>query len=42
MNFIDENTLTLTVPAIGSGPSDVVLQNSDGTSYSLESGLTVP
>jgi hypothetical protein len=40
-NFVDENTLTLTVPTLGSGPADIVLRNSDGTSYRLESALTV-
>jgi IPT/TIG domain len=39
--YTDENTLTLTVPAAPSGPADIVLQNGDGTAYTLESGLTV-
>jgi hypothetical protein len=41
VNFTDENTLTLTVPATAAGPADVILQNSDGTTYTLESALTV-
>lgn len=42
VSFIDEDTLTFTVPAIASGPTNIVLQNSDGTSYTLQNGLIVP
>lgn len=42
LNFVDENTLTLTVPSLSSGPADVVVKNSDGTTYTLESGFIVP
>jgi hypothetical protein len=39
--FIDEDTLTFVVPDIGSGPSNIVLNNSDGTTYKLQNTLTV-
>jgi hypothetical protein len=39
--FTDENTLTLTVPSAATGPADIVLKNSDGTTYTLESGITI-
>jgi hypothetical protein len=42
VSSIDENTLTFTVPAIPSGPVNIALQNSDGTTYTLQNGLTVP
>jgi hypothetical protein len=39
----DENTLTLTIPSgLSPGPQDIVITNSNGTSYTLESGVTVP
>jgi IPT/TIG domain len=41
VNFIDQNTLTLTVPSVSSGPSDVVLSSGSGITYTLENGLTI-
>lgn len=41
VSVIDQNTLTLTVPAISPGQSTIVLTNGDGTTYSLASVLTV-
>lgn len=41
VSFIDENTLTITVPQAGPGPVVVTLSNSDGVSYTLQSGLSV-
>jgi hypothetical protein len=38
----DENTLQLTVPALSSGPQDLVLTRSDGTTYTLENGIVLP
>ena len=38
----DENTLQLTVPALSSGPQDLVLIRSDGTTYTLENGIVLP
>lgn len=42
LTVVDENTATLTVPSAASGPEDIVLTRGDGTSYTLESGLTLP
>jgi IPT/TIG domain len=42
VSVTDENTLTLTVPAVASGPEDIVLVRSDGATYTYESGLTIP
>ncbi|HEY6305327.1 MAG TPA: IPT/TIG domain-containing protein [Candidatus Angelobacter sp.] len=42
VSFVDENTLMLTVPTVASGVANIVLQNNDGTSYTLENGLIVP
>ena len=42
VSLVDENTLTLTVPAIPSGLQDLTLRNSDGSTYSLWSILTIP
>jgi IPT/TIG domain-containing protein len=42
VSFTDENTLTLIVPNVPSGPADVVLVNNDGDSYRLENALTIP
>ena len=43
VGFDDENTLAITVPSnLPSGPADIVLKNSDGTSYTLENALTIP
>lgn len=41
VNFVDQNTLTLTLPALPAGPQDIVLTNLDGSSYTLENGVTV-
>lgn len=41
VSFVDQNTLTLTVPSVAPGPSDVVLSNSNGTTYTLENGLMI-
>jgi len=37
----DENTLTLTVPSLGSGPASIVLKNSDGADYTAVGLLTI-
>lgn len=39
--WTDENTLTFLVPAAATGPQDVELQNPDGTSYTLSSGIVI-
>ena len=39
--FVDEDTLIFTVPNVGQGPQNIALGNSDGTTYTLENGLTV-
>jgi hypothetical protein len=41
VTFVDENTLTVTVPSLPSGPATIGLTNSDGTSYSEPALLTV-
>jgi len=41
ITVIDPNTLTLTVPVLSAGPHDVILTNPEGSSYTLENGLTV-
>jgi hypothetical protein len=41
VDFTDQNTLTLTIPALSSGPQDFVLTNVDGSSYTLENEITV-
>lgn len=38
----DENTLSLTVPPLPTGPQDLTITNPDGTSYTLGSAITVP
>jgi hypothetical protein len=40
VSFIDENTLTLVIPSVPSGPSDIVLSNTVAT-YILERALSV-
>jgi hypothetical protein len=42
--FLDESTLTLTIPAAKSGPQDIVLTRTGahGESYSLENGVALP
>jgi hypothetical protein len=42
VSVTDENTLTLGVPAAASGPEDILLRRGDGTSYTLENGITLP
>jgi hypothetical protein len=42
VSITDENTLTLTVPAVASGPEDIVLVRGDGATYTYESGLRIP
>jgi hypothetical protein len=41
VSVTDENTLTLTVPNINSGPATITLTNSGGISYSATGLLTV-
>lgn len=41
ITFVDQNTLTLTVPSVSPRPSDVVLSTGNGITYTLENGLTV-
>jgi IPT/TIG domain-containing protein len=42
VTFVDENTLTLTVPALTSGPTDLLLTKSGGLSYRLENAVNIP
>ena len=42
VSFIDENTVTITLPALSSGSKDLTLTNSDGTSYTLQNAIAVP
>jgi sugar lactone lactonase YvrE len=37
----DQNTLTLTIPVVASGPQDIVLSIAGGETYTLENGITV-
>jgi hypothetical protein len=39
--FTDANTVTLTIPAAAEGAEDIILNNPDGTTYTLENALTV-
>ena len=39
VRITDENTLTLTMPALPAGPQDIVLTASDGFAYTLENGI---
>jgi hypothetical protein len=41
VNFTDENTLTITIPNVPPGPTDIVLTNSDGTAYTLGNGVQI-
>lgn len=41
ISFTDENTITLTLPGVPSGPANIVLTNSDGTTYTLQSAITI-
>jgi len=40
--FVDENTLTFTIPNIAPGPANVATSNVDGTAYTLQNALMVP
>jgi hypothetical protein len=42
ISVIDQNTFTLTMPQVASGPEDIVLTRSAGETYTLENGLTAP
>jgi hypothetical protein len=42
VTFIDENTLTLSLPTLNSSIDDLTLTNPDGTTYTLYSAITVP
>lgn len=42
INVLDENTLQLTMSVLPSGPQDIVMTNTDGSSYTLENGVNVP
>jgi hypothetical protein len=42
VNLTDENTLTITVPALSSGVKDLTLTNADGSTYILQNAITVP
>jgi hypothetical protein len=42
VNLTDENTLTITVPALSSGSKDLALTNPDGSTYVLQSAISVP
>jgi hypothetical protein len=39
-NFVDINTLTVTIPALAPGPQQIIVTNSNGDSYSLEAAFT--
>jgi len=39
VTYTDENTLTITIPAVSSGPQDVILTRGDGTTYTLENAI---
>jgi hypothetical protein len=41
VSFVDQDTITLTIPSVNSGPADIVLKDSDGTTYTLENALTI-
>lgn len=38
--FVADTTLTFTMPALSSGPADIVLTNADGSTYTLQSAVT--
>jgi hypothetical protein len=42
VNLTDENTITITIPALSSGVKDLTLTNADGSTYVLQSAITVP
>ena len=39
VTFTDENTLTLTLPTLSSGPHDLTILRPDGVSYTLASAI---
>ena len=39
--FTDENTLTFTVPSVGTGVQDLTLANQDGDSYTLQNAVII-
>jgi hypothetical protein len=39
--FVDDETLTITVPVLGSGPADILLTNPSGETYLLQSALLI-
>ena len=41
VTLVDENTLTLTIPSVASGPAAIVLTNSDETTYTASYLLTI-
>jgi hypothetical protein len=41
VTFVDEQTLTMTVPTLGSGPVDILLTNPSGETYLSQSGLLI-
>jgi streptogramin lyase len=42
VDFIDDLTLSLTIPSLSSGPAVIVIKNADGSTYSLENAFTIP
>jgi hypothetical protein len=42
VNLTGESTLTITVPALSSGLKDLALTNPDGSTYLLQSAISVP
>jgi hypothetical protein len=42
VSFVDENTLTITVPVVSSGVADLTLNRPDGATYTLENAVTIP
>jgi hypothetical protein len=42
VTVVDPNTLTLTVPALSTGPTTIILTNSDGQTYTASGLLTIP
>jgi hypothetical protein len=41
VTYMDQNTLTLKIPAASSGPQDVTLTRGDGTTYTLENAIVL-
>ncbi|MEO6817057.1 MAG: IPT/TIG domain-containing protein [Edaphobacter sp.] len=42
LTFTDQNTITLTVPSLASGSADLLLTDPDGSTYTLQSAITIP